>query len=57
MARQSSRGGWGEILSVLDDVALEGDEDAPPADEAVAESPDLDSQAVRALALGLGAQG
>jgi hypothetical protein len=54
-SRQAPHGGWGAVLSVIEEVAAEGDEETAPAAEAVEESPALNALAVEALALGLGA--
>lgn len=52
-ARQSDEGGWGSVLSLVDDVAEHGSDELSSADEAAAETPDLDAQVVRTLALSL----
>src|SRR5436190_3394343 len=48
-ARQASHGGWGEVLSLFDQVAAEGSADAPPAELAAQETPELDAHLVLAL--------
>ena len=49
-ARQAEHGGWGEMLSLFDQVAEEGSAEVPAAALASDETPELDSQIVQALA-------
>ena len=49
-ARQASHGGWGEVLSLFDQVADQGSADAPAAELAAGETPELDAAVVLALA-------
>lgn len=56
-ARQAPHGGWGAVLSLVEEIAEEGDDETPAAALAAEETPLLDAQAVEALALGLGADG
>lgn len=56
-SRQAPHGGWGELLSLVDEVARQGDDELAPAASAALETPQLNAQVVSALALGLGARG
>lgn len=56
-SRQAPHGGWGEMLSLVDEVAAAGDDELAPAAAAALETPALNALVVEALALGLGARG
>ena len=50
-SRQAQSGGWGDTLSLLDDVAARGNDELAPADAADGETPECNAQIVRALAV------